>query len=75
MKINKSEIAKKTGISRVSISQIFNGSRKNPSIETLNKIAITLDCSLDELLESLKKEMSSTTAKKSNSPQTDKLHS
>lgn len=59
---NKSELAKKTGISRQSIINILSGKQKNPRIQTLEKIAeilgidvITLrnkinDCTVDDLL-------------------------
>lgn len=56
MVINRSEIAAKTGLSRASISAIFNGKRKNPSFKTLKKIADSLGCSIDELLEQIKKD-------------------
>lgn len=56
MVINRSEIAVKTGLSRASISAIFNGKRKNPSFQTLKKIADALECSIDELLEQIKKD-------------------
>lgn len=49
MKINKSEIARKSGISRVTISKIFNKKQKNSKLETLRKIAIALDISLEDL--------------------------
>lgn len=55
MVINRSEIAVKTGLSRVSISAIFNG-KQNPSLKTLKKIAEVLECSIDELLEQIKKD-------------------
>lgn len=55
MVINRSEIAVKTGLSRASISAIFNG-KQNPSLKTLKKIAEVLECSIDELLEQIKKD-------------------
>lgn len=50
MVYNKSDIARKTGLSRVAISNILNKKQKNPKIETLKKIAEVLDCSVDELI-------------------------
>ncbi len=47
---NKSEIARKTGLSRVSVSNILNHKEKNPKLETLKKIAMALNCSVDDLL-------------------------
>lgn len=55
MDYNKSLIAKETGLSRQAISKILNGKQKNPKIQTLEKIANTLNCSVDDLLKDIKK--------------------
>lgn len=48
--LTKVEIANKTGLSRVAITNILNGKQKNPKIQTLEKIAEVLDCSVNELI-------------------------
>lgn len=50
---NKSQIAKNTGLSRATISKIFN-QKTNSKVETLEKIALELNCSIDELRTKLK---------------------
>lgn len=47
---SKSEIARKTGLSRVSVSKILNGKEKNPKLESIKKIAEVLECSVDEII-------------------------
>lgn len=56
MVYNKTELAKITGLSRATISKIFNSKRLNPKIETMEKIALALDCSIDDLRKKIKKE-------------------
>lgn len=56
MVYNKTELAKITGLSRATISKIFNSKRLNPKIETMEKIAFALDCSIDDLRKKIKKE-------------------
>jgi DNA-binding XRE family transcriptional regulator len=48
--LNQVELAKKVGVTNNAISQIENGLRKG-SIETLRKIALALNVSLDDLFE------------------------
>ena len=48
--LTKVEIARRTGLSRVTISNILNGKHKNANIETLKKIADVLDCSIEDLM-------------------------
>lgn len=50
MDYNKSEIAKKTGLSRQAVSNILNGRQRNPRINSIKKIAEVLGCSVDDLL-------------------------
>ena len=50
MECNKSEIARETGLSRVTISNILNGKQKNPKSDTLKKIAQKLNCTVDDLI-------------------------
>lgn len=42
MLYNKSEIARKTGLSRQAISKVLNFKQENPRIQTLKKIAEVL---------------------------------
>ena len=51
---NKSEIARKTGLSRVAVTNILNGKQKNPKLDTLERLAETMDCSIDELKTKIK---------------------
>lgn len=45
------DIAKITGIPQSTISKIFGGFSKNPTIDSLQKIAKALDCGLDDFVE------------------------
>lgn len=58
--LTKVEIARKTGLSRVTVSNILNGKQKNANIETLDKIAKVLNCTVNDLVK-LKKEANDTT--------------
>jgi transcriptional regulator with XRE-family HTH domain len=49
--ITTSELEKIVGLGNASISRILDNQVKNPSIETIIKIADCLQCSLDELLD------------------------
>ena len=51
---NKSAIARKTGLSRVAVTNILNGKQKNPKLDTLERLAETMDCSIDELKTKIK---------------------
>ena len=73
MVYNKTEIARKSGIARQTVFNILTGREKNPKLETLQKMAKSMDCSVDTLLDQIKNETSSTTAKKSNSSQSNKV--
>lgn len=53
MVYNKSQIAKNTGLSRATVSKIFNH-QTNSKVETLEKIAKELDCSIADLRAKLK---------------------
>jgi transcriptional regulator with XRE-family HTH domain len=44
-----------TGLSRASINQILNGTRKNPTIKSLEKIASALNISVEELRKQIRK--------------------
>jgi DNA-binding Xre family transcriptional regulator len=46
--VTQNQLAEKTGISSVSLSQYING-KKSPGFYNLDKIARALECSLDEL--------------------------
>ena len=53
--LNKVEIARQTGLSRVAVTNILNGKQKNPKIQTLEKIAEVMECSVDELRSKIRK--------------------
>ena len=44
-------IADKTGLPKSTVEKIFGGFNKNPTIESLQKIADVLECSIDDFLE------------------------
>lgn len=44
-------IADMTGIPQSTLSKIFGGFNKNPTIDSLQKIAKVLDCGLDDFIE------------------------
>lgn len=48
-KITLAEISKKTGISVGYLSHLENGTRNNPSIEIMNKVADALELSVTEV--------------------------
>ncbi len=52
------ELADKMGINRVNLSNMVNG---NPTVETLNKIADAIGCSVTELFEKPKSDGASIT--------------
>ena len=45
------KISQLTGIPISNIDKIFSGANKNPTLETLQKIANTLDCSIDDFID------------------------
>ena len=45
------KIADETGIPKSTIEKIFGGFNKNPTIDSMQKIAKVLDCSIDDFLE------------------------
>ena len=47
--ISKTEIANKVGISKATLSQYLSG-RALPTLPTLTKMCIVLDCSADDIL-------------------------
>lgn len=44
------QIAEQTNLPERTVSRIFSGDTPNPYIDTIHRIAIVLDCSLDEIL-------------------------
>lgn len=50
-KYTNQKISALTGIPISSIDKIFSGNNKNPTIETISKIAEALDCSIDDFIE------------------------
>lgn len=54
MDYNRSELARKTNLSRQAITNILNGKQKNPKIQTLEKISNAIGCSIGELNEEIK---------------------
>ena len=55
MSYNISQLARATKLSRPTITSILKGKQKNPKIQTLEKIAEVLNCSVDELMNKIKK--------------------
>ena len=51
--IKKSEIAKAIGVSRATVSQYVSG-RAQPTLATLSKLCAFLDCSADDILNTIK---------------------
>ena len=49
LNITNEEIAKQTGLTTNTIARICSGRTKNPKLETLKKIAVVLDITLEEL--------------------------
>ena len=47
--LSQAELARLSGIKQQTISLIESGDRKNPGIETLNALAIALECSVTDL--------------------------
>ena len=52
--LSQEGLAKKTGLSRVSITRYESGTQQ-PSLESLKCIATALDCTIDELLAGVSK--------------------
>jgi transcriptional regulator with XRE-family HTH domain len=50
--VNQSELAKRMGVSKSSVSRILSGNR-NMTLETLAKMAFALDCKVDVQLKPL----------------------
>lgn len=48
-KMSQEELAKESGVSRVTISQIESGTRKNVKTDTLTQLAIALNVTAQEL--------------------------
>ena len=50
-KYTNQKISALTGIPISSIDKIFSGNNKNPTVETISKIAEVLGCSIDDFIE------------------------
>ena len=50
-RLSQTELSKMTGISRNYLSELETGRHNNPSIKTLCKIAIGLNCTLEDLVD------------------------
>lgn len=48
--LTQEELAEKSGVSRVTISRLENGSQKDLMVGNLNKIAAALECSISDLV-------------------------
>ncbi|MFS7439762.1 helix-turn-helix domain-containing protein [Carnobacterium maltaromaticum] len=57
-KIGVNQLALKSGVSASQISRIESGKRKEPKIETIEKLSLALDVSMDEMLTVLNKGIS-----------------
>lgn len=47
--LSQTELARLSGVKQQNISMIESGERKNPGIETLNALAMALECDLRDL--------------------------
>lgn len=45
------KLAKESGISKSYVWEIVQGKKRNPSVETIKKIAIVLDTTIDKLID------------------------
>lgn len=48
--LTQGELAKKSGISRITINRIENGTQKDIMVGNLNKLAIALECKVSDLI-------------------------
>lgn len=48
--MTQGELAEKSGISRITICRIENGTQKDLMVGNLNKLAIALDCNVSDLI-------------------------
>ncbi len=49
--LSNRKIAELTGISQVSVDNIFSGKNKNPTVNSLLKIARIFECAMDDLID------------------------
>ncbi len=49
--LSNRKIAELTGISQVSVDNIFSGKNKNPTVNSLLKLARIFDCAMDDLID------------------------
>lgn len=47
--LSQTELERKSGVTQQAISMIESGERRNPGIETLNALAVALECDLLDL--------------------------
>ena len=50
-RINIAELARLTGLSRITITGIYKNTSKQVALETLNKICWALDCNVQDIFE------------------------
>jgi transcriptional regulator with XRE-family HTH domain len=50
-RLTQQQLATISGVSQQAISNIENGSRQSPSVETLYKLSRALKCTVDDLIE------------------------
>jgi transcriptional regulator with XRE-family HTH domain len=55
--MSQAELARATGVDCTTISKLISGSRSNPSLEIVKKIANALDVTVDELISDKKEEV------------------
>lgn len=48
--MTQEELAKKSGISRITICRIESGTQKDLMVGNLNKLAVALDCKVSDLI-------------------------
>lgn len=49
--LTNKKIAELSGVQIATVDKIFSGMSKNPTLETLTKIAFVLDCTIDDLID------------------------
>jgi transcriptional regulator with XRE-family HTH domain len=57
IKKTREQIAKEAGVSRMYLYKILNHKVKNPGIETLRRIAKSMNCTVDDLLKKEREEI------------------
>lgn len=70
--LTQTQLAIELGVKRTTIS-MWENHKAFPKYDSLEKLANLFECSIDEIIKAIKKETSPTTAKKSDSSQSNKV--